>query len=71
MAYHNRNRLKKIEHIIQVYNEVKTPDIPDTRIISQVFPKHHIYISYRQWMMIKNMKFSERYPKQLELFTQS
>lgn len=68
MAYHNRNRLKRIEYIIKVYNEVKKPDIPDSFIVRNIFPKHHIYISYRLWMNIKNMKLSDRQPKQPSLF---
>lgn len=56
MAYNSNNYYKKIKRIIQVYNEAKTPDIPDTFIVSKVFPKHDINISYRQWMNIKGMR---------------
>lgn len=68
MAYNNRNRLRYTEYIIKVYNEVKQPDIPDSFIIRNIFPKHNIYISYRKWMNIKNMKRSERLPQQATLF---
>lgn len=70
MAYHNRNRLKFIEHVIEVYNAEKHHDIPDSYIVRNIFPKHKIYISYRLWMKIKNMKASERMPayRQPELF---
>lgn len=68
MAYNNRNRLLKIEHIIDVYNRVKNEDVPDTKIVRSIFPQHKIYISYRLWMQIKNMKPSERAPRQMELF---
>lgn len=67
MAYHNRNRLKYIEHILSVYNSVKHYDVPDSHIVRHIFPKHNIYISYRNWMSIKNMKMREP-EKQMELF---
>lgn len=63
MAYHNQNRLRRIAHIIAVYNSLKEYDVPDSRIVSQEFPKHNIYISYRSWMDIKNMKMSDLKPK--------
>ncbi|ADY51530.1 hypothetical protein Pedsa_0958 [Pseudopedobacter saltans DSM 12145] len=67
MAYHRTNYLKKVSHIMAVYQEVKEPDIPDTKIVAKVFPKHNIYISYRQWMNLKGLKPSE-YKNQLSLF---
>lgn len=56
MAYNRDNYLKRINSIIGVYNEYKESDIPDTRIVAKHFPKHGIFISYRSWMYIKNMK---------------
>ena len=55
MAYNNKNYIKRARFIISVYNEVKNPDIPDTKIVNRIFPKHGINISYRQWMNIKGM----------------
>lgn len=68
MAYHRRNYLKKVEHIMQVYRDAKERDVPDTRILRTVFPENKIYISYRQWMNIKGMKPSEYQQNQLSLF---
>ncbi|WP_107039948.1 hypothetical protein [Brumimicrobium mesophilum] len=77
MAYNPKNKLKAFRRILQIYSEVKQEDIPDTFIVQKVFPKHHIYISYRTWMTIKGMKPSElQYegdkdfvdPNQLSLF---
>lgn len=68
MAYHRRNYLRKVEHIMQVYREAKERDVPDTRILRTVFPENKIYISYRQWMNIKGMKPSEYQQRQLSLF---
>ncbi|MDO9554547.1 hypothetical protein [Rhodonellum sp.] len=56
MPYVRDNYIKKAQHIREVYLAVKEEDIPDTRIVRQVFPKFHIFISYRQWMNVKNMK---------------
>lgn len=53
MAYNKQNYYKRLRFIIQVYKAAKNPDIPDTKIVSKVFPKHGIDISYRQWMNIK------------------
>lgn len=68
MAYQRSNYLKKAAHIISVYKAIKESDKPDTRIVSQEFPKHGIFIGYRQWMNIKGMKPSEYAPNQLNLF---
>lgn len=62
------NKRKQYQYILQVYNEYKQPDIPDTFIIHKIFPKHHIYISYRQWARIKGVKPSEITTEQLSLF---
>lgn len=67
MAYHNRNYHRRVQFIVQVYREAKESDVPDTRILQHVFPKHGIYISYRQWMNIKAMKPSEYNSSQLAL----
>lgn len=62
MSYNKTNYYKRARFIIQVYNSVKNPDLPDTRIVANLFPKHGINISYRQWMNIKGTKI----PKDLE-----
>lgn len=49
----------QFKHILNVYQEVKQEDIPDTYIVSKVFPKYNIFISYRKRMHIKGMKPSE------------
>lgn len=67
MAYNRDNYLKHVAHIVEVYNKVKEPDKPDTRIVSKVFPEHNIHISYRTWMNIKNMK-SQQFKNQLSMF---
>lgn len=77
MAYNPKNKLRSFRRILTIYNEVKQEDIPDTFIVRKIFPKHHIFISYRTWMTIKGMKPSElQYdddkevsdPNQLSLF---
>jgi len=67
MAYNRSNYSKRVQYIVEVYKQAKERDIPDTRILRVVFPKHGIYISYRQWMNIKAMKPSD-YNGQLALF---
>lgn len=69
MAYNRNNYLKRARYIIGVYNDFKHADVPDTTILRNVFPKHNIYISYRQWMNIKGMKgVPKPIPNQLSLF---
>ncbi|WP_282635699.1 hypothetical protein [Sphingobacterium thalpophilum] len=68
MAYNRKNYLKQVEYIMHVYRNVKEPDIPDTRIVANIFPKHNIYISYSTWKNIKGMRPSEYSSKQLMLF---
>lgn len=68
MAYNSRNYHRKVHFIVQVYNEAKERDIPDTKILRTVFPKHGIFMSYRQWMNIKAMKPSDYATGQLTLF---
>lgn len=54
MAYNSKNQLKKLQYIVSVYETYKYDDVPDTYIVRVCFPKHNIFISYRQWMNIKN-----------------
>lgn len=56
MAYTRHNYLKSIRYITSVYVAVKQPDVPDTFIVRHEFPKRGIYISYRTWMSMKNVK---------------
>lgn len=62
------NKKRQYRRMFEVYNESKQLDIPDTRIVQHVFPKHHIYISYVQWMRIKGLKPSDVQETQLTLF---
>jgi len=66
MAYTRTNHLKKVASIIDLYNQVKEPDIPDTYILRVIFPKHNIFISRRTWVGYKGMKPSE-YNQQMKL----
>lgn len=68
MSYHNKNYIKRINYILQVYYNNKQEDIPDTFIVRRIFPKHNIYISYRTWMNIKNPKQQQVADNQLALF---
>lgn len=69
MAYNRRNYLKRARFIVSVYQQYKQEDVPDTRIVRHFFPKHDIFISYRQWMNIKGMVIpKEETQKQLSLF---
>lgn len=68
MAYNNKNYIKKARYIIDVYNAHKHADVPDTRIVRNIFPKHNIYLSYRQWMNIKGMVIPKQLDEQLALF---
>ena len=63
MAYNRTNYYKRVRFIIGVYNDAKTPDIPDTWIVANVFPKHNIDITYRQWQNIKGMRIPKEAPK--------
>lgn len=62
MAYNNTNHLRKTRFIVDTYVSIKNEDIPDTYILKNEFPKHGIYISYRTWMNIKNMKNNQLPP---------
>lgn len=55
MAFHTGNYVKRVSFIISVYYLYKNEDIPDSEIVKTHFPKHHIFINYRQWMNIKGM----------------
>lgn len=69
MAYNRRNYLKTARYIVSVYNLYKFPDVPDTKIVRNYFPKHNIHITYRQWMNIKGMVIpKEENTQQLSLF---
>jgi hypothetical protein len=54
MAYNKRNYLKKVQYIMSVYQGHKYADVSDASILRNIFPKHNIHISYRQWMNIKS-----------------
>ena len=56
MAYNKTNYYKRARFIIATYNEHKNEDVPDTKIVASIFPKHGINISYRQWMNLKGAK---------------
>lgn len=58
MAYNKRNYIKFLNYVQGVYVANKNEDIPDTRIVKVIFPKHGIWLSYSQWMRIKNLKQS-------------
>ena len=70
MAYNKKNKLRNWRRIVEVYEEVKQDDIPDTFIVAKIFPKYNIFISIRTWVTIKGMKPSELDPEkdQLSLF---
>lgn len=68
MSYNRKNHIKKVQYIMQVYQAVKETDIPDTRIVANIFPKYNIFISYSTWKNIKGMKPSEYTSNQLMLF---
>lgn len=56
MAYNKNNYVKRTAFIISIYNFYKKPDLPDTTIVRVYFPKHFIFISYREWCKIKGEK---------------
>ncbi len=59
MSYKRSNYVKNVARIVAIYNSLKEPDKPDTRIVNHEFPKYGIFISYRRWMYIKSMKPSD------------
>lgn len=74
MPYNRDNYKKRVQRIREVYLQVKEEDVPDTRIVRSIFPKHGIFISYRQWMNMKHMRIhrppsSVISPNQLALFS--
>lgn len=71
MAYNSNNYNKWVKEVIKLYNDLKTPDVPDTEIIRREFPRHNIYLSYRQWMNIKGRPVKREEPtNQLNLFAE-
>lgn len=69
MAYNKGNYMRSIRHIVATYHRLKNPDLPDTYVVRVLFPKENIYISYRTWMNIKNMKTqTPANPRQINLF---
>lgn len=63
-----RNKRRQYRYILKVYREIKQEDIPDTYIVERVFPKYHIYISYRQWSRIKGTPPVRYVETQLSIF---
>lgn len=59
MAYTKDQFRKRVAYIMEVYNSVKEPDIPDTHILRVIFPKHNIFITRRTFVGYKAMKPSE------------
>jgi hypothetical protein len=69
MAYNRKNYIKKIRSIVEIYKAEKHYDVPDTHIVSKIFPKHNIFISYRTWTNIKGTPLAEKTSEnQLSLF---
>jgi hypothetical protein len=69
MSYNSKNYNKWAANVVEVYRALKNADMPDTEIIRREFPKHNIFISYRQWMNIKGRPIPKAQPtRQLELF---
>jgi len=67
----SENHIKRIRYVNEVYQQHKEIDVPDTKILRTVFPKHNIFISYRQWMRYKSMPMKALQPlNQLSLFSQ-
>lgn len=69
MAYNKNNYHKRARFIIEIYNSVKHSDVPDTDIVRCIFPKHNIFLSYRQWMNIKGTPVPKDNQNQLSLFS--
>jgi hypothetical protein len=69
MAYNKGNYMRHLRHIVATYHRLKNEDIPDTYVVRVLFPKENIFISYRTWMNIKNMKVSPpKNPQQMAMF---
>lgn len=68
MAYNSKNKNKQRKFILEVYNRIKQEDIPDTRIVNNLFKEYGIFISRRTWVTIKGLKPSELQDNQLSLF---
>lgn len=54
MAYNRKNYIIRAQYIVSVYEAYKYEDVPDSYIVRVHFPKHQIFINYRQWMNIKS-----------------
>lgn len=68
MAYNKHNYMRHVRHIVATYHRLKTEDIPDSHVVRVLFPKENIYISYRTWMNIKNMKVAApKNPQQISM----
>lgn len=48
MAYNRKNQIKRLQFIVSVYETYKTDDVTDSYIVRVCFPKHNIFITYRQ-----------------------
>lgn len=59
MAYNNKGHLRRVAQVVEIYNQVKEHDVPDSKIVKHIFPKHGIFISYRTWMIWKNLPISK------------
>jgi hypothetical protein len=59
-GYNNKNYLKWVRYVREIYFKYKYEDVPDTRIVKNKFPIHGIFINYRQWMNIKNMRIPQQ-----------
>ncbi|MFD2874053.1 hypothetical protein ACFS5N_16340 [Mucilaginibacter ximonensis] len=58
MAYNRSNQQKRVNYVMNKYNELKESDVPDTRILKRL-AEYNIFISYRTLMNYKGMKPSE------------
>ena len=65
----SKNKKRQYRYIINIYDANKEEDIPDTFIVRRIFPKHGIFISYRQWSRIKHMDTERYISNQLSLFS--
>ena len=67
LAYNSRNHQKNVEMIIRLYLLVKEHDVPDTKIIRHIFPKHGVFISYRTLMYYKRIKLRTAVDNKIQL----
>lgn len=59
MAYNRHNQQKRVNYVMEKYNELKERDVPDTRILKRLAADYKIFISYRTLMYYKGLKPSE------------